>query len=122
MLVRSDGRLGREGRLLRTLVGLVVLVGALALAPRAFASGAGATGTDNTEPTRAYVVADGDTLWAITARNLGPGATSAQVASAWPAWYATNRSTIGSDPDLILPGQRLAVPKNRPTINREESR
>jgi LysM domain len=63
------------------------------------------------------VVHRGDTLWDLAARHLGPGATDAQVATEWPRWHATNRSTIGPDPDLILPGQRLRVP-----IDREESR
>jgi hypothetical protein len=64
VLVRADGRLGREGRLLRTLVGLVVLAGALALAPRAFAAGTG-EGLESGDATRPYVVAEGDTLWGI---------------------------------------------------------
>ena len=65
MLVRSDGRLSREGRLLRTLVGFAVLAGTLILAPRAFASGIEASGIQNAEPTRPYVVAEGETLWEI---------------------------------------------------------
>jgi hypothetical protein len=48
-------------------------------------------------PPGAVVVAPGDTLWGIGGR-------------AWPRWYAANRATIGRDPDLILPGQRLAPP------------
>jgi nucleoid-associated protein YgaU len=48
-------------------------------------------------PPGAVVVAPGDTLWGIGGR-------------AWPRWYAANRTTIGRDPDLILPGQRLAPP------------
>ena len=62
------------------------------------------------------VVRRGDTLWGLAARHLGPGASDAQVATEWPRWHASNRSTIGSDPDLIVPGQRLRVP-----IDREES-
>ena len=52
----------------------------------------------------------GDSLWAIAARHLGPGATDAEVAREWPRWYAANRDTIGADPDLLLPGQVLRVP------------
>jgi len=102
VLVRSDGRLGREGRLLRTLVGLVVLVGALALAPRAFASGAGATGTDNTEPTRAYVVADGDTLWAIAAA-VEPGTPQDEAVA---AIMRLNSMSTAS----LRPGEQILVP------------
>lgn len=52
----------------------------------------------------------GDTLWAIAARHLGPQATAAEVAAAWPLWHAANRSVIGPDPSLLHPGQRLVVP------------
>jgi nucleoid-associated protein YgaU len=55
-------------------------------------------------------VAPGDTLWAIAARHLPAGATDAQIAAAWPTWYATNAAVVGPDPDLILPGQVLTVP------------
>lgn len=58
----------------------------------------------------AVVVHRGDTLWGIVARHLGPRATEAEVATAWPAWYAANRSVIGDDPDLIEPGQVLHPP------------
>ncbi|GAU70422.1 hypothetical protein SSP35_19_00590 [Streptomyces sp. NBRC 110611] len=30
----------------------------------------------------------------------------------WQDFYRVNRATIGADPDLILPGMRLAVPKS----------
>lgn len=59
---------------------------------------------------REVVVRPGDSLWAIAARHLGPEASAQDVAEAWPRWYAANRDLIGPDPDLILPGQRLAVP------------
>lgn len=52
----------------------------------------------------------GDTLWDLAASHLSPGATDAEVATAWQRWYATNRHIIGPDPDLILPGQVLTVP------------
>jgi nucleoid-associated protein YgaU len=52
----------------------------------------------------------GDTLWSIAAAHLGPQATTADVAAEWPRWYQANRSVIGDDPDLILPGQQLTPP------------
>jgi len=58
----------------------------------------------------AVVVVRGDTLWDIAARHLPAGASDAQVAAAWPAWYAANTATIGPDPSVIRPGQVLAVP------------
>ena len=59
---------------------------------------------------RVVVVAPGDSLWAIAARSLGPRATDAAIASAWPRWYAANRVLVGTDPGLIRPGQRLVEP------------
>jgi hypothetical protein len=57
------------------------------------------------------VVRRGDTLWAIAARHLGPGATAAEVAEAWPRWHEANRDVIGTDPDRLLPGQVLTPPR-----------
>jgi len=56
------------------------------------------------------VVRRGDSLWALAARHLGPGATDAEIAAEWPRWYTANRATIGPDPDLLLPGQVLRPP------------
>ncbi|MFF0222520.1 transglycosylase family protein [Streptomyces sp. NPDC004629] len=46
-----------------------------------------------------YTVREGDTLSGIAALR-GTG---------WQRIYAANRSVIGADPDLIVPGQRLAL-------------
>jgi nucleoid-associated protein YgaU len=56
------------------------------------------------------VVRRGDTLWDIAARALGAGATEADIAASWPRWHHANRHTIGADPDLLRPGQRLRPP------------
>ncbi|MET8183131.1 transglycosylase family protein [Streptomyces sp. NPDC005336] len=48
-----------------------------------------------------YTVARGDTLSRI--------ADAQNVAGSWEGLYETNRRVIGSDPNLILPGQRLAL-------------
>lgn len=53
----------------------------------------------------------GDSLWGIAAAHLPPSATDRAIAAAWPRWYAANRAVIGSDPDLILPGQMLVPPQ-----------
>lgn len=52
----------------------------------------------------------GDTLWGIVARQLPGGASDARIAAAVDSWHRRNRAVIGPDPDLILPGQRLAPP------------
>ncbi|MBT2396386.1 transglycosylase family protein [Streptomyces sp. ISL-100] len=46
-----------------------------------------------------YTVRAGDNLWAI--------ADAHDVSGGWAALYAANEKTVGSDPDLIVPGQRL---------------
>ena len=58
----------------------------------------------------AIVVESGDCLWTIAARAIGPDATDAEIAAAWPRWYARNRVTIGADPDLLIPGMVLRPP------------
>jgi nucleoid-associated protein YgaU len=62
---------------------------------------------DGTPP---VVVRRGDTLWTIAARQLGPDATDAEIAEQWPRWWRANRTRIGDDPDLLLPGQVLEAP------------
>ncbi|MEV6273281.1 LysM peptidoglycan-binding domain-containing protein [Kribbella sp. NPDC051936] len=62
-----------------------------------------------TVPVR-VVVREGDSLWKLAARELGPDATAEAIAARWPAWYAANRHVIGNDPDLIYPGQVLRIP------------
>lgn len=61
-----------------------------------------------------HVVVRGDSLWRIAAatlqRRTSQEPTSADIASFWPRIYAANRSVIGSDPNLILPGQQLTIP------------
>ncbi|MFF6814943.1 transglycosylase family protein [Streptomyces sp. NPDC012403] len=49
-----------------------------------------------------YTVVRGDTLSGIAAGE--------RVGGGWRKLYDANRSTIGGDPDLIIPGQRLALP------------
>lgn len=50
-----------------------------------------------------YDVRKGDTLWDISAKQLGDP-------TRWGEIYAMNRVTIGSDPGRITPGQHLNLP------------
>jgi nucleoid-associated protein YgaU len=56
------------------------------------------------------VVRRGDTLWAIARTRLGSRADVASTAREVRRWHGANRGVIGSDPDLIHPGQRLDAP------------
>jgi murein DD-endopeptidase MepM/ murein hydrolase activator NlpD len=58
--------------------------------------------------TEMYTVVRGDTLSGIADRE--------DVRGGWQGLYAANRTTIGSDPDLILPGQRLALDGGRTAV------
>ncbi|MFF5403941.1 peptidoglycan DD-metalloendopeptidase family protein [Streptomyces misionensis] len=51
--------------------------------------------------TEMYTVVRGDTLSGIAEDQHVPGG--------WRPLYAGNRATVGADPDLILPGQRLTL-------------
>ncbi|MFD5073724.1 transglycosylase family protein [Streptomyces sp. NPDC058371] len=53
-----------------------------------------------------YTVLHGDTLSGI--------ADSRHVRGGWQELYAANRTTVGSDPDLIIPGQRLNLRAKAP--------
>ncbi|WP_059005948.1 transglycosylase family protein [Streptomyces specialis] len=48
-----------------------------------------------------YEVVSGDTLFGIAQSN--------GVGGGWQSLYELNRATVGSDPNLIFPGQRLAL-------------
>ena len=50
-----------------------------------------------------YTVVPGDTLWGIAVAFYGDG-------TRYPEIYNANISTIGNDPNLILPGQVLTIP------------
>jgi LysM repeat protein len=71
------------------------------------ASTSTSTSTEQLASPNQITVRPGDSLWALAARSLPPGATAAQVAASWPALYAANRPQIGSNPALIHPGQIL---------------
>lgn len=64
-----------------------------------------------TTPEAAHTVRAGDTLWSLAAAALGERATDAQIAAHWPQWYQANEGVIGTDPDLIVPGQVLTHPE-----------
>ncbi|GAA4833926.1 hypothetical protein GCM10023221_08060 [Luteimicrobium xylanilyticum] len=82
----------------------------LAAARPAAAASTVARATDAERPTH-VTVRRGDSLWAVAAAHLGPHATDAEIARAWPRWYEANSHVIGADPDLLLPGTVLVAPE-----------
>ncbi|WP_314174169.1 transglycosylase family protein [Streptomyces winkii] len=54
---------------------------------------------DRSKKATTYEVVSGDSLSSIAAEH--------DVKGGWPGLYDRNRKTVGGDPDLILPGQRL---------------
>ena len=55
--------------------------------------------TGTASPDGDYTVRPGDNLWAIADAQKVPGG--------WTELYEANKGALGSDPDLILPGQTL---------------
>lgn len=53
-----------------------------------------------------YTVQSGDSLGTIAQRFYGPSATNNDVERI----YYSNMATIGPNPNLIVPGQRLYIP------------
>lgn len=75
----------------RLAVANTVKLGNTNVAPKELAASATVTVT----------VVSGDTLSGLAARHCGTGA--------WQGIYQDNRSTVGSNPNLIYPGQRLVI-------------
>lgn len=55
-------------------------------------------------------VRQGDCLWDIAAQELGPAATDLEIDRRWRQWHEHNRSVIGAEADLLLPGTVLTAP------------
>lgn len=49
-----------------------------------------------------YIIKPGDTLWSIAKKLTGNGAN-------WKTIYDKNKNVIGSNPNLIFPGQKLVI-------------
>ncbi|HET6153475.1 MAG TPA: LysM domain-containing protein [Marmoricola sp.] len=64
-------------------------------------------------------VRSGESLWEISRQRLPADATPEQIAAYAASLYQHNRSSIGQDPDLIRPGQRLAVPAPHETYSED---
>ena len=61
------------------------------------------TTSSTSNSNRTYTVVSGDCLWNITKYYTGDG-------SRWPELYELNTGIVGSNPNLIYPGQVLTLP------------
>jgi hypothetical protein len=59
----------------------------------------------------AVLVRPGDCLWTLAADLAGARSADSAIARTVQALYRVNRTAIGPDPDLILPGTRLTTPE-----------
>lgn len=58
----------------------------------------------NTQPApKSYTVVSGDCLWNIAKKYYDDGSQYTKI-------YEANKGTIGSNPNLIKPGQKLVIP------------
>jgi hypothetical protein len=71
------------------------------------------TGAAYTVPRQRVEVQPGDSLWRLSQRRAAPRADTRDVARMVERTYRANRRVIGPDPDLIRPGQRLRLPRQR---------
>lgn len=70
------------------------------------------TGAAYSRPRLQVEVRPGDSLWRL-ARQRAPTASTTVLARLVARTYTANRRVIGPDPDLIRPGQRLLIPRQR---------
>lgn len=71
----------------------------------------GSAGTSGVPRRHSVVVQRGDSLWSIAERNLPTDATDADICRGWHRIYSVNRDRVGADPDLLLTGTRLMLPR-----------
>ena len=65
-----------------------------------------------------YLVRPGDSLSSIALAHPGSGS----LEDRWRAIWRTNRDVVGDDPDLILPGQALRLPRPTPLTSQDGDR
>ena len=67
------------------------------------------------------VVHAGDTLWGLARDRLRPGAEDGDVLRLVHRVHRLNRAVVGPDPDLIVPGQHLVIPRSTRPATEEPS-
>jgi hypothetical protein len=109
MLMRPDGRLTRQGRLVRTFAFLGLVVTGVFLGSRAFAVGEGGLSPTTSEGdivvlgADTYTVARGETLWGIAESLKGEGEDIRDVVE-------EIKELNGMDDSRIVAGEQILVP------------
>lgn len=57
-----------------------------------------------------HIVISGDSLWGIAAAELGSSATDYEIDQRWRQWWQVNRTSVGDNPHLLIPGTALKTP------------
>ncbi|MBM9468214.1 LysM peptidoglycan-binding domain-containing protein [Nakamurella leprariae] len=78
-------------------------------APTPATAAADEAGAPPVQTIMVVTVQPGDSLWELARSQLPADVPASEVDRLWHGWYQANRATIGDDPDLIRPGQRLIL-------------
>jgi LysM repeat protein len=98
MLVRPDGRLSRQGRLLRTFVFVALVVSAIVVGSKASADG-----PEVPMPSDTHTVASGETLWGIASTLTGPGESTRSVVNEILELNEMDSATIYAGDQILVP-------------------
>jgi nucleoid-associated protein YgaU len=93
--------------------GGAVGAGPVSAAPGPLPVPARPTGTAAVVPRQRVEVQPGDSLWRLSEQRSRHTASDRDISRLVARTYRANRTVIGSDPDLIQPGQRLRLPEPR---------
>ena len=70
----------------------------------------GSMAASSMDSSGSVMVHPGDSLWSIASRMLGPSATDEEIHDKLVAIWNMNKDRLGTDPNLIFPGQQLMLP------------
>jgi hypothetical protein len=98
MLVRPDGSLSQQGRLLRTFLFVALVISAVVVGSKAVADG-----PDVPTPSDTYTVAAGETLWGIAFSLAGPGESTRSVVNQILELNDMQSATIDAGDQILVP-------------------